>query len=355
MRFFFIPVLICFATVAFPQENALVVDSESVPVSEDRDSVRRYYIKNFPDHFFLYPVLKQRSLNFEIAKTDRSSVLTYKPNNTYSLGVGAYIFEMGVELAFAIPLREQSLQRFGESKARDVGLNVLAKRWGVDVFYQRYNGFYLLDSERELLPDESYPQRPDINTKSFGFTGHYVFNHQKFSFRSVYNFSERQLYSNGSFLLFSSLYTFRVAGDSSIVKSDRRVDFGPDVDFTRLRYTTLSIAPGYTYNLTYNNFFLNTTLAIGPAHHWANYDLANSPSPHYGIDINAFFSARVAIGYNGYKMFGGISFISQGSTLKFDDVTFANNNSVFKVLMGYRFNERGILKKRILDVLPFDL
>lgn len=356
MRFFFSLILICFAPAAFAQADSMMMESDdTTPVSEDKDSVRRYFIKSFPEYFFIYPVLKQRSLNFEVAKADRSSVLTYKPNNTYSLGVGAYIFELGVELAFAIPLREQSLERFGESEARDIGLNVLSKRWGVDAFYQRYNGFYLLDREREPLPDELYPQRPDIKTKSFGFTGHYVFNHQKFSFRSVYNFSERQLYSRGSFLLFSSLYTFRVASDSSIIKGDRRAQFGSGVDFTRLRYTTFSIAPGYTYNLTYNNFFLNTTLAIGPAHHWLNYDLENSPIEHYDIAINTFFGARVAIGYNGYKMFGGISFISQGSRLKFSDVTFANNNSVFKILVGYRFNEVGLLKKRVLDILPFDL
>jgi hypothetical protein len=54
-------------------------------------------------------------------------------------------------------------------------------------------------------------------------------------------------------------------------------------------------------------------------------------------------------------MFGGISFISQGSTLKFDDVNFSNNNSVFKVIFGYRFLETGILKKRVWDMLPFDI
>lgn len=348
----FLPLLIS-ASVYCQSDDDITETETALPVTEDKDSVRRYYIKGFPDYFFIYPVLKQRTLNFEMAKTDRSSVLTYKPNNTYSLGVGAYIFELGVELAFAIPLRERSLERFGESKARDIGLNVLSKRWGVDAFYQRYRGFYLLDKESQPLPDEAYPQRPDINIKNFGVTGHYVFNHQKFSFRSAYNFSERQLYSKGSFLLFSSIYTFRVASDSSIIKGDRQIDFGENVNFVRLRYTTFSIAPGYTFNLTFNNFFLNTTLAFGPAHHWVNYDLEGSTSTSHDIAINSFFGARVAIGYNGYRMFGGIGFISQGSTLNFDEVNFSNNNSVFKVVVGYRFNEVGILKKRVIDMIPF--
>jgi hypothetical protein len=353
MRFLLLAGLLWTALDLSAQNEAELADQETLPpVTEDKDSVRRYYIKQFPDYFFLYPVLKQRSLNFELSKKGRTSILTYKPNNTYNLGLGVYLFEVGLELAFAIPLGDRSLERFGESKARDIQLNLLSKRWGIDAFYQRYSGFYVVDNENEPLASEPFPQRQDIKTKNFGITGHYVFNNQKFSFRSAYNYSERQLYSKGSFLLFAALNTFRVAADSSIVNDNRQVDFGSDVDFTRLRYTTFSIAPGYTFNLTYNHFFLNTTLALGPAHHWINYNLEGSGVANHDIAINSFLSGRVAIGYNGYRIFGGVSFISQGSRLKFEDANFSNNNSVFKVLAGYRFNEAGILKKRLWDMLP---
>lgn len=353
MRFFLLPLLFVMMIDAFAQEGGTIEAGRPATVTEDKDSVRRFHIKDFPEYFFLYPVLKQRGLNFELSKTDRSSLLTYKPNNTYSLGIGAYIFEVGVELAFAIPLKERSITKFGESKARDLQLNVLTKRWGLDAFYQRYGGFYIEDRDLVPLPDEPFPQRADIGIRNFGVTGHYVFNPQKFSFRSAYNFSERQLYSRGSFVLFATLYTFRVAGDSSIIGDDRQVDFGSHVNFERLRYTTFSIAPGYTYNLTYNNFFLNATLAVGPAHHWANYDLENNATTEFDIAINSFLGGRVAVGYNGYRIFGGVSFISQGSALRFDTVRFSNNNNSFKVLVGYRFREVGILQKRFWDFVPF--
>lgn len=353
MRFVLLLLLFFLIIDASAQEGGAVEVEGAPAVTEDKDSVRRYYIKDFPEYFFLYPVLKQRGLNFELSKTDRSALLTYKPNNTYSLGLGAYIFEVGVELAFAIPLQERSIAKFGESKARDLQLNLLTKRWGLDAFYQRYRGFYITDRDKEPLPGEPFPQRPDIGIRNFGVTGHYVFNPRKFSFRSAYNFSERQLYSKGSFVLFATLYTFRVAGDSSIVNGDRRAAFGPHVNFERLRYTTFSIAPGYTYNLTYNNFFLNATLALGPAHHWVNYDLEDNGITDFDIAINSFFGARVALGYNGYRIFGGVSFISQGSRLKFETVNFSNNNNSFKVLVGYRFQEVGILQKRFWDFVPF--
>lgn len=352
MRIHFVLLLCLFAGYeALSQEE---VQATGV-ASEHSDSIRSEYITQFPDHFFLYPVLKQRSLNFELSKRDRSSVLTYKPNKSYHLGLGAYVFELGVELAFAIPLQEKSIDRFGESRARDLALNVLAKRWGVDAFYQRYRGFYIVDKDLQPAPDEPYPQRPDIGTRNFGATVHYVFNNHKFSFRSAYNFAERQLVSKGSFLLFGALGTFRVAADSSIVTHARETAFGNGVDFTHLRYTTFSVAPGYTYNLIRNNFFLNATLAVGPAHHWINYELEATGERRHDIAINSFLGGRVAVGYNGPRIFGGLTFVSQGSIIRFDDVNFSNNNSVFKILVGYRFREWGILRKRVWDMVPFDI
>ena len=352
----FILCVILFTSPYVGAQNDEVTETVSFPsVTQVNDSVREQYIKPFPDHFFVYPVLKQRTLNFTLAKADRSSILTYKPNYAYNLGLGVYLFEVGLELGVAIPLREQSIQKFGTSNARDIQLNALLKRWGVDAFYQRYGGFFLIDEENKPRHNEPYPQRPDIKTKNFGLTTHYIFNYQKFSFRSAYNYSERQLNSKGSWLLFATLNNFRVAADSSIVSDERQVDFGSAVNFERLRYTTFSIAPGYTYSLIYNHFFLNATLAFGPAHHWINYDLEGSASTHHDIAINSFLGARLAIGYNGFRFFGGISFISQGSTIRFEQVNFSNNNSVFRILVGYRFNEFGILKKRIWEMVPIHI
>ncbi|MEO5603434.1 MAG: DUF4421 family protein [Cyclobacteriaceae bacterium] len=354
IRFCILPVILLIVMDTYGQNDVLNSDSlNQTAIGPVKDSLRNYYIKRFPDYFFIYPVFRQGSLNFELTKSDGSASLKFKPNNTYSLGVGFYLFEVGLEFGFAIPLKERSLERYGKSEARDIQVNLLAKRWGVDVFFQRYSGFYLVDAENLPLPDEAFKQRPDINTKNFGLTGHYVFNNQKFSFRSAYNFAERQLYSKGSFLLVSGISTFRVSADSSVVDFTRKMDFGDKVDFTRLRYSTFALAPGYTYNMTYKNFFLNTTLSLGPSHHWINYSLEGNGEVHNEISINTFIAARIAIGYNGYRMFGGISFISQGSNIKFEDVTFSNNNGVFKIVMGYRFKEFGVLKKRAWDFIPF--
>jgi hypothetical protein len=81
----------------FSRAQDVEVSHAKAPDTSQGDSLRAHYIQRFPDYFFIYPVLKQRSLSFELARTDKSASLTYKPNSTYSLGVGAYLFEVGIE------------------------------------------------------------------------------------------------------------------------------------------------------------------------------------------------------------------------------------------------------------------
>jgi hypothetical protein len=344
--FFF---LCCYTT------HAQDIQASGPAEHNEKDSIRRYYIKHFPDYFFIYPVLKQRSLSFEIEKqnADRNK-LTFKPNNSYSFGVGMYLFEVGFELAFAVPIDEKSKVIYGDSDARDIQLNILGKRWGLDAFYQRYQGFYVTDSNDEITDGNPYPQRRDIQSRNHGLTGHYVFNNQRFSFRSAYNFAERQVFSKGSLLLFTTISSFRVNSDSSIINDSQQLDFGEDVTFTKVKYITFSIAPGYTYSMVFKNFFLNGSLSIGPAHHWIVYQLERGAERN-DTAINSFVAARLSLGYNGERIFGGIAFLSQGSNVKFEDTRFANNNGSFKILFGYRFRERGILKRRVWDTIPFKI
>src|SRR4051812_5364455 len=73
--------------------------------SANRDSIRAKNVQRYPDHFFIWPVLKQRSLDFEIQSlNNRKQKLNFKPNNSFTLGLGVYLFELGVELTLALPV-----------------------------------------------------------------------------------------------------------------------------------------------------------------------------------------------------------------------------------------------------------
>jgi hypothetical protein len=315
-----------------------------------KDSLRNIYIERFRDHFFIWPLLKGRTTQFEIQQeSNRGNKLTFKPNNTAGLGFGVYIFEVGVELTFAVPINAERESLFGKTKATDLQLNLLGKRWGLDLFYQNYNGFYVDDPNGKIVTGAPYPQRPDLRTRNLGINGIYFFN-KRFSLRSAYNFSERQRKSAGSFSLSGTLNFFRVQGDSALYSKKYEPVFGAGTAFYQIDMNTFSVSPGYSYTLVVKSFFANASLSVGPAYHWVDYQVGGQSRS--ASSLNSFFDIRAGIGYNGKRFFCGVNLVNQTRTVKFENILFANSSTTFKLLFGYRFKEFGILKKRAADLLP---
>lgn len=333
------------ATV-FAQED---VEITAVP-QVNHDSLRALYIHSYPDHFFLWPVIKRRTLNFEISSQQNTDhKIKFEPNNSVAMGIGMYVFDIGFELTFAVPVDSKSEMIYGKTDAKDIQLNALSKKFGFDIYHQKYTGFYSTDSEIDLPKGSVYPQRSDIATRNFGVSGIYIFNDEEFSLRSAYTFAERQLRRKGSFLLTGTLNSFKLSADSSVLNVEQRASYGEASAFRDLQYTTFSVAPGYTYSLTYKNFFLNIALFIGPAHNWIYYT-RNDDSSQRDISVNSFSSARIGVGYNSDRFFFGFNFVSQARRVKFEDVEFSNASNTFRFLFGYRFREFGILKKSIWNL-----
>jgi hypothetical protein len=311
------------------------------------DSLQNEYIQSYPDYFFVWPVLKQKSLNFNVASRSEDGSIEFKPNNSYTIGMGAYVFDLALEFTFAIPINEKNKAIYGDSRARDLQINALSKNWGGDLYYQKYTGFYSDDGS--FYPDgKPYPQRSDITTRNFGLTGLYIFNNERFSARSAFNFSERQLKSGGSWLITGTINSFKLNADSAVVAPDYRNALGKGSDFEELRYTTFSIAPGYAYNFIYKKFFLSAALMLGPAHNWTHFKVEDQPEQN-DIRINLFSSTRFGLGYSNDRFFTGINFVMQSRVVRFEEVQVRNSTSTFRFLVGYRFREFGILKKSVWD------
>jgi hypothetical protein len=315
------------------------------------DSTRSIYIQSFPDHFFIWPVLKQRSLEFRIEEVpSNKDKLIYRPNRPYSVGMGVYIFELVLELTGSLPTSSHSEEIYGESRARDLQLNVFGKKWGFDLYRQKYEGFYIVDPNKPVPPDTPYPQRPDIYTRNLYGTVSYTFNSKKFSLRSAYNFTERQLKSSGSFLLFSTLNGFKTRGDSAILGSDYQAEFGADAKIMDIRSTHLGLAPAYSYSLIHNKgFFINGLLALGPATNWMMYKSEDGTETK-DVKFTYFYVARIALGYSGDRFFAGLSYSGQSTNARFDSVRLRSNTGTLKILFGFRIREVGILKRRVAEI-----
>jgi hypothetical protein len=313
------------------------------------DTTATEYIEKFHDKYFIWPLVRRRTLSFDIKNRDnKDQAVKYKPNNSYSLGLGVFLFEIAAELSFALPINEKSTNTFGTTDVREFHLNFLGNGWGLNAYSQKYTGFYFPD--RSDPAAEVIVKRPDIELTNRGINGIYALNKDKFSLKSAYNYSERQLKSVGSFIITGNLNTFALQADSAII-TQSTTQAGSSSDFKLMRNTTLSIAGGYTYTLVYRSFFINGAFSIGPSHNWIYYKPADGLE-HYNISINTFNDIRVSVGHNSDRIFGGISLIIQSRNNRFENVDITNTNSMLKFMFGYRFTEVGILKRRAKDYLP---
>lgn len=314
---------------------------------QEHDTLSHTFIKSYSDYFLIWPVLKQRSLNFTVRDPGSGRILEYKPNNSYTLGLGAHVFDLALEFTFAVPIQEKNPALYGHTHVRDFQINALGRAWGADLFVQRYTGFYSNNGKSAFQP---YVVRPDMTARNVGITGMYVFQPDRYSLRSAFTFSERQLVSGGSLMLSGTLNGFKVAGDSALIEP-RDGDDGST--FRKLKYTTLSLAPGYAYTFVRGHFFASGVLTAGPAHNWI-YHLDEDGRALHDIRFDVFASVRVGAGYSTDTFFAGFNFSQQSRTVRFDDLRFTNNSSTFRLLMGFRFREFGILKKSAAD-LPREL
>ncbi len=313
-----------------------------------RDSIRANYIEEFPDDFSVWPMLKYRALSFSIEdKRQKKPTVTFNPNNNFKAGAGFYLFDVSFEVSFSVPIAVRDEAIFGKSKSTDLQINALTKSVGLDLYYQKYSGFYKDDERIKIPSGVSYPLRPDISTRNFGLSAFYVWNNKKFSIRSSYNYADRQVKGAGSFILYGTINSFSLAGDSAILSTSNQTEIGEGSDFKHLRYTTFSLAPGYSYNLVLKRIYVNGTFAIGPAHHWVYYQ-PETGRGHHDIVFNSSYTLRLAAGYSGHRFFTGAGFVLQSRVLKFKDIRFENSTSVFRLVVGYRFKEKGFLKRKLL-------
>jgi hypothetical protein len=316
------------------------------------DSIHAQYVKTYRDHFMVWPVFKRRRLAFDLERRgENAESLRFLPNNSFSMGIGAHIFDVTFELSAAIPLDEKNIARYGESTSRDLGASVGGSNWGIDGMIQKYKGFYAANPDVIPLSSEPYPVRPDISMSHTGVLGIYAFNKNKYSLWSSYSHTERQLKSAGSLLLAGAVSSFRLQADSVVLSPESLLRLGATTSFRDMRSTTLGIGPGYGYSLIYGRLFFNLSLSVGPAHHWIFYR-GNDGLDHYDIALNSYTDSRVSFGFNGDNFFSSISFVNQTTTTKVEDVFVNTETMAFRLVAGYRFREKGFLAKTWRDFFP---
>jgi hypothetical protein len=273
--------------------------------------------------------------------------LKYRPNSPFNVGVGFNYKLIGINLGFNLPIINDT-KEYGKTKFIDLQTHVYGRKLIVDLYFQRYKGFYFPNTN--TLENNNYGNvyiRPDLLMFNTGAEFQYLLNWKKFTFRGAFLHNEIQLKSAGSPIFGAYLGYISVRADSSLLPKNLRYEsYFNDYNFHRSNIRTANLSIGYGYTLVLPYHFFITAAASG------GFGLNSSElkSIDYGttssIGSNVSGTLRVGIGYNSRRVFAGMHYVgtrfNHNTPIQYARQGFGAGN--FRVSVAHRFT----LKKKLL-------
>ena len=240
--------------------------------------------------------------------------LSYRSNTNYNTGVGFNYRWLTVNIGFNTPGINKDDDRYGKSEWLDFQSYVYLRKMTIDFYAQSYEGYYLHDGDllsREPAGQPAYI-RNDIQTRKLGANVEYLFNGDRFSYRSVFLQNERQLKSAGSFIVGAGLHYDHTRADSSLIPDNLKYAFfNGNEDYNHSGIASFTINGGYAHTFVIaKNFFLTGSLQAGIG---ANYSILKNDATDYkdgrvGLQLNGI--TRLGAGYNGNRYYAGIYYVT---------------------------------------------
>ncbi|WP_256472435.1 DUF4421 family protein [Flavobacterium sp. B183] len=311
MKFYFSLLLI----FVFPYFCTAQIDTTYIKPFENKASVRTYLSMKF----------------ISLQQETGGDMKRFMPNTPMSLGFGVSVKNTIIDFSYGYGLSFLKDKEKGRTKALDFQIHNYGRKFIIDLFIQKYHGFYTADDS-----DKNIQLYPDLKIQQYGAFGQYVFNHKKFSYKAAFVQNERQLKSAGSFLLGGGVYFSKIGSDSSFVHKSKN----------SLRNFQFGISGGYAYTWAISKrWFTSGSVTLGA-------NVGTERINDFGkqkIEIYPTFFPRIALGYNKERWSLGLSYLNNSTFSAFSD---NNKNNIglssgnFQIGAIWRLNTTPFLSKK---------
>jgi len=339
---FLLPVLFIsiFSAHAFAQQQEQSVQPKK---KTRRDSV--YYTK-YRDRLIVSLFQSYRYYNISIdqklvSDSAKLSKLAYGAESNNITGIEVNYDKFGFAIGFKTAKTAVGVYK-GNTTYTNLGFNIGGNKWIWENSYRRYRGFYDKNTKKydsTLYNDGSYTLQPNLRSESYKMKFLYFTNHNKFSFKSGYSCSYRQLRTAASFVLTANGYYNRLNSDSSFVPYKLRGYYSDHADLNGLNVWGASVYGGGSVNLVFwKTLFLNITLVIGPEEQWRTYHYING---NYSVTRNYLSisgDARASLGLNFRRFFLMLSSTSDFCWYNSQQLDFLSTYASANFSIGYRFH-----------------
>ncbi|MEN7551294.1 DUF4421 family protein [Rapidithrix thailandica] len=251
--------------VSMPGMGQAKVDSAYIGAFEQRFALRGYLARNF---LFL---------------SDEAQDRIFMPNNPVSIGLGFSKHNTVLNFSAGYGFDFMRNKQKGKTKYLDLQMHQYGRKFVVDMFIQRYQGFYTESNEQKNTRLEIFP---DLSIRQYGIFGQYIFNWKRFSYKAAFNQSEKQLKPAGSILLGAGVYFNKIQSDSTLITPEH-----PHL----LQNFQLGISSGYAYTwLIKKRYFISGSLSLGIQ--FGGEDI--SQFTKQSLEVSPTVFPRMSVGYN---------------------------------------------------------
>lgn len=267
-----ISVVLFFAAVCTVRSQ---VDSLYISPFQQNFSLRTYFVQN-------YTIITQ---DFNI---DDYQNFEYRTNRPLSIGLGVTWNNSSISGSYGFPFMRDK-QR-GRTRTLAFQYHYYGRKIVLDFVLQRHKGMYK-QHEDENTPFEICP---DAKVTQYGVAGFYVFNGNRFSYKSAFDLSELQLRSVGSFILGGGVYKNKIESENTIVIADKRGRIDSISNIQKNIQVGLNLGYAYTWIIK-RKYFISGSMTIGANIGTESINQVGKRKP----DLYPSFNPRIAMGYHG--------------------------------------------------------
>lgn len=267
------------------------------------------------------PIIGLGQENFTFEATDfgaGAKSVKFEPNiaGILRLGVNAYGFGVGISLRTSG--KDIDSQK-GVTDFSDWQLGYQARNWGIDGYYQVYEGFYTTNTALiQLYPHTTF--------KHSGFTARYAFGDEEFSVGALTDQSEEIKNTSGKYYLVGGIHEHQLETDTALLQQEY-AGINPEFENLRsLKAFSVSFGAGAgKYWVADSGFFAGGLLDLLGT--YANYVYNASSGPRRDSDTTFSYDAKLAAGYSGVTLKSGFCFNFDVTRLKAADKGFITSSA----------------------------
>lgn len=250
----------------------------------------------------------QENFNFEIAEYGAGAkTIKFEPNiaGVTRLGLNAFGFGVGYSLRNS---EKETKPANGKTSFSDWQLGYHASNWGIDTFYQVYDGFYTANTT-------AIQSFPNLNFKHHGFNFRYALEESEFTVGRITDQAADITDTSHKVYLVGGYSQHQMKTDVSLMQMEN-AGLNTELENLReLKATSIKVgAGGGKYWVSENKLFVGGLLDFVST--YSNYEYESTTGSTKTSDTTQSFNLKLGAGYAGEKFKTGLSAIANITNLK---------------------------------------